>query len=887
MAQTKKKTSASRKKAKNKPSAAQKKSNMGNRFIWSVVVFAAAILLLCVAIIPSSGVVWKAMQTFVRGIFGWSVFAAPIVCGYIAVLLATDKENSYIAKCATVVLLLMLLAQSVTDSFSVRPDGEKFFEHVASTYKIGIKGGGVFGSVIGTAFNKMLGVPGDRIVLIILTCVVLMLLTGTTIVALFRTFSTPAKKLREAAESAYERRAELQRKHEEELEAAEASKAAAFNSAIDVSVDDGHNPYDIPVEGDPPRQKPSDDPNLLKKQRKKVVNAFNDGLREQSAYNISIDGIPEKAGDSSPSASAEITASDSAATDHASISADIMNAINNSNIDVVSDNIHPDEHSDDEPAPVVKPSKPKSTDEDAAIAAETASDLAAAVEATAKQTRPYRYPPVDLLSKPAEDNTDDIRSEMATNAEKLVNTLRSFGVETRIINISRGPSVTRYELQPAAGVRISRIANLTDDIALALASSGVRIEAPIPNKSAVGIEVPNKVKSSVPIRSLIECDKFRNAKSKITGVLGQDITGENCYVDIAKMPHLLIAGTTGSGKSVCLNSLILSILYKAKPDEVKMVMIDPKAVEMKVYNGIPHLLVPVVTDPRKAAGALGWAVTEMLRRYQLLSESGARNLEGYNKIAEDDPHLEKLPQIVIFIDELADLMMAAPNEVEDSICRLAQMARAAGMHLVIATQSPRTDVITGLIKSNIPSRIALKVSSNIDSRIILDMQGAERLIGYGDMLYSPVGSSKPIRIQGCWVSDSEIADVTGFLKEGEEEKEYDEAVLQEIDRQASLAKQGKKGSSGGFESDSDGGDGYDDADEMLPKAIECILDNGQASTSLLQRKLKTGYARSARIMDQLEERKIVGPSNGSKPREVLITRQQWLEMQATDTGDID
>ena len=277
----------------------------------------------------------------------------------------------------------------------------------------------------------------------------------------------------------------------------------------------------------------------------------------------------------------------------------------------------------------------------------------------------------------------------------------------------------------------------------------------------------------------------------------------------------------------------------------------------------------------------------MLRRYQLLSESGARNLEGYNKIAEDDPHLEKLPQIVIFIDELADLMMAAPNEVEDSICRLAQMARAAGMHLVIATQSPRTDVITGLIKSNIPSRIALKVSSNIDSRIILDMQGAERLIGYGDMLYSPVGSSKPIRIQGCWVSDSEIADVTGFLKEGEEEKEYDEAVLQEIDRQASLAKQGKKGSSGGFESDSDGGDGYDDADEMLPKAIECILDNGQASTSLLQRKLKTGYARSARIMDQLEERKIVGPSNGSKPREVLITRQQWLEMQATDTGDID
>ena len=490
----------------------------------------------------------------------------------------------------------------------------------------------------------------------------------------------------------------------------------------------------------------------------------------------------------------------------------------------------------------------------------------------------YKYPPIDLLNAPSRDNAGDIRSELTANAEKLVNTLRSFGVETRIINISRGPSVTRYELQPAAGVKISKITNLADDIALNLAAAGVRIEAPIPNKAAVGIEIPNKIRTSVGARELIESAEFVSAQSKVTGILGKDISGANCFMDIAKMPHVLIAGTTGSGKSVCLNSIIMSILYKSSPDEVRMLMIDPKAVEMMVYNGIPHLLVPVVSDPRKASGALAWAVTEMTHRYKILSDNGVRNLEAYNELAAKSDNLKPLPQIVIFIDELADLMMTAPNEVEDSICRLAQKARAAGMHLVIATQRPSVDVITGLIKANIPSRIALTVSNQVDSRTIIDMSGAERLVGKGDMLYYPVGVAKPIRIQGCWISDSEIEAVANFLKNSGK-NEYDEEIQQEIERQAAQEK-GKKGAAVSAE-DSDG-----EFDEMLPAAVEVVIEAGQASTSLLQRKLKLGYARAARIVDQLEEKGIVGPYGGAaKGREILITKAQWMEMQAMGTDE--
>ncbi len=496
------------------------------------------------------------------------------------------------------------------------------------------------------------------------------------------------------------------------------------------------------------------------------------------------------------------------------------------------------------------------------------------------EKRVYLLPPIDCLNMPKESNASNLEAELKHTAKKLEETLSSFGVETRTVGICSGPSVTRYEIQPAAGVKISKITNLADDIALNLAASGVRIEAPIPNKAAVGIEVPNKNRRMVTMREVVDQPQYKNAKSKLNVALGKDITGEFVYSDLSKMPHLLIAGTTGSGKSVCLNSMIVSILYNATPEEVKLLMIDPKQVEFTVYNGIPHLLVPVVSDPRKASGALAWAVTEMLTRYKTFSENSVRDISGYNSICESQGK-KKMPQIVIFIDELSDLMMAAPNEVEDSICRLAQMARAAGMHLVIATQRPSVDVITGIIKANIPSRISLSVSSQVDSRTIIDSVGAEKLLGNGDMLYYPVGIPKPIRVQGCFLSDKEVENVVTHIK-NQAQSVYDDDVMKEIDKNAANTGAKKKDTSA---SDSDGGDGP--ADEMLPKAIEAVIEAQSASTTLLQRKLKLGYARAARIVDELEERGIIGPYEGAKPRKVLITKQQWYEMNALAQGGAD
>ncbi len=496
------------------------------------------------------------------------------------------------------------------------------------------------------------------------------------------------------------------------------------------------------------------------------------------------------------------------------------------------------------------------------------------------EKRVYLLPPIDCLNMPKESNASNLEAELKQTAKKLEETLSSFGVETRTVGICSGPSVTRYEIQPAAGVKISKITNLADDIALNLAASGVRIEAPIPNKAAVGIEVPNKNRRMVTMREVVDQPQYKNAKSKLNVALGKDITGEFVYSDLSKMPHLLIAGTTGSGKSVCLNSMIVSILYNATPEEVKLLMIDPKQVEFTIYNGIPHLLVPVVSDPRKASGALAWAVTEMLTRYKTFSENSVRDISGYNSICESQGK-KKMPQIVIFIDELSDLMMAAPNEVEDSICRLAQMARAAGMHLVIATQRPSVDVITGIIKANIPSRISLSVSSQVDSRTIIDSVGAEKLLGNGDMLYYPVGIPKPIRVQGCFLSDKEVENVVTHIK-NQAQSVYDDDVMKEIDKNAANTGAKKKDTSA---SDSDGGDGP--ADEMLPKAIEAVIEAQSASTTLLQRKLKLGYARAARIVDELEERGIIGPYEGAKPRKVLITKQQWYEMNALAQGGAD
>lgn len=495
---------------------------------------------------------------------------------------------------------------------------------------------------------------------------------------------------------------------------------------------------------------------------------------------------------------------------------------------------------------------------------------APAEETETEESFQYQYPSIELFERAPDEGDPGAEDELKANAQKLVDTLESFGVRTRVLDISRGPSVTRYEVQPMAGVKISRITSLADDIALNLAVADVRMEAPIPGKPAVGIEVPNHKKTPVYIRSVFESQSFLRMTSPLGIALGKDIAGVAQVADLCKMPHLLIAGSTGSGKSVCVNSIIMSLLFRSSPEDVKLLLIDPKVVELAEYNGIPHLLMPVVTEPRKAAGALGGAVQEMERRYHLFAENNVRDIKSFNKLAANDPNLEKMPYIAIIIDELADLMMVVGKDVEDSICRIAQKARAAGMHLIVATQRPSVDVITGLIKANIPSRIAFAVSSQVDSRTILDGAGAEKLLGMGDMLFMPVGAPKPTRIQGTFVRDEEISRVLDFIKKSAT-VQYDEAMIEAMEKHA--IQDGKKGS-GSADSDEEGG-----SDPMLKQAVEVVIDAGQASTSLLQRRCKLGYARAARIMDEMEEKGIIGPYEGAKPRAVLISRQQWLEMQ--------
>jgi len=495
------------------------------------------------------------------------------------------------------------------------------------------------------------------------------------------------------------------------------------------------------------------------------------------------------------------------------------------------------------------------------------------------QTRPaYCYPPIDLLQQPAR-NALDATKEMRENTRRLNETLASFKVEAHIINVTRGPSVTRYEVELSKGVRLNKLTQVADDIALSLGAASVRIAA-VPGKiSVVGIEVPNRAVTTVSLREVIDSTEFMKAKSKSSFAVGKDIGGTCIVGNIAKLPHMLIAGTTGSGKSVCMNSIIISLLYKAGPEDVKLIMIDPKMVELGIYNGIPHLLIPVVTDPKKAAGSLQWAATEMMRRYKAMSDLGVRDLEAYNSIVEAEEEGEKLPEIVVIIDELADLMMAAAKEVEESICRIAQMGRAAGMHLIIATQRPSADVITGLMKANIPSRIAFAVASAMESRIILDTQGAEHLVGRGDMLFSPIGTGKPIRVQGCFVTDDEVEAVANYVKDNFMSA-YDEGIMEEIDRKVI---QGETGKGSGAEPNSEelGGD------EMLPAAVDVFMETGQASVSMLQRRLKLGYARAARIVDEMEEKGIVGPFQGSKPRTILVTKEQWEAMKAGQPSQME
>ena len=530
------------------------------------------------------------------------------------------------------------------------------------------------------------------------------------------------------------------------------------------------------------------------------------------------------------------------------------------------------------PEPQPEPEPEKVTSKDTAAAAQQVT--AEIAQNQAKKAPEYCFPPIDLLKRPARAAADGTE-EMRENSRRLNETLASFNIDAHIINVTRGPSVTRYEVELDKGVRLNKLTGCADDIALSLGASGVRIAA-VPGKiSVVGIEVPNRTVTTVSLREVIDSDAFGSAKSKSSVALGKSIDGACVVGNIGKMPHLLIAGTTGSGKSVCMNSIIISLLYKAGPEDIKLIMVDPKMVELGIYNGIPQLLIPVVTDPKKAAGSLQWAVTEMLRRYKAMSDLGVRDLESYNSIVVNEEDGQKLPTIVVIIDELADLMMVAAKEVEDSICRIAQMGRAAGMHLIIATQRPSANVITGLMKANIPSRIAFSVASAMESRIILDTMGAEKLVGKGDMLYAPIGSGKPLRVQGCFVTDGEVEAVAEYVKE-HYVADYSQEVLDEIEKKAQQT--GKKPAS---VSEPEPSEEELEGDEMLPAAVDVILETGQASVSMLQRRLKLGYARAARIVDEMEEKGIVGPFQGSKPRAILITKEQWQAQKGGGQMDFD
>lgn len=803
--------------------------------IWSIVLFAVAILLFSMAVVKGESV-WAQGHNALLGLFGFGAYLLPLILIYVAIVSAMEqKKNSIVAKAVEAVVMVVFICAAI-QVFSADGAPASYFSSIKDAYvdaSFHINGGAM-GAILGGALLSIFGKTGAAITIVLLLFVLFMFVTGLTLIQLFMSVWKPVKKIEAHTEARMEERyAQRQIKRMENVDVP-LGPSAKDGVAIDIPIDPpakkrgrkaGAVQDDSGKMGfaDPPHR-PEDDGPLFSDVLPEAPPSFLTEPEEEAPP------APEKPEEEKPAFLLD---------------------------DIIKKAAAPLEQ--EQPAKKEEPAKEKK-EEIPPFEVE---------DAEPAPLQDYQFPSPDLLEVRKSASGGDVSTELKANADKLVDTLRSFGVQTKITDICRGPTVTRYELKPSAGVKISKITGLADDIALNLAATGVRIEAPIPNKAAVGIEVPNRIKSSVGMRELIEMPEFKNAKSKLTGVLGKDITGNGIFTDIAKMPHLLIAGATGSGKSVCLNSIIVSILYRARPEEVKFLMIDPKTVELAVYGGIPHLLVPVVTDPRKAAGALGWAVSEMLSRYKTFADNGVRDITGYNKFCEKEQR-PPMPQIVLVIDELADLMMAAPNEVEDSICRLAQMARAAGMHLVIATQRPSVDVITGIIKANIPSRIALTVSSQVDSRTILDMGGAEKLLGYGDMLYSPVGSAKPTRVQGCYLSDEEREKVIDFVKHQGETK-YDDEVIKEIELKAAQEK--KKG---GMSPDGE----EDDTDELLSKAIEIVVECGSASTVLLQRRLKVGYARGARIVDQLEERGIIGPSEGSKPRKVLITKQQWQEMNA-------
>ncbi len=816
-----------------------------NPQIKAILLCATSVIFFALLIIRGDNL-WLAMRNCMMGLFGFCFLLIPFVFLYMGIMTAKEKQMSH--KGAKVALSILIVLFSCTMIYLCGKvdynEGRTYIQALADAYKGSYSGEslcGFFGALLGFPFRAWFTNAPAIILVIVALIVFIMLLTGVTLV-----------DVANAAHKQYDRYAKRREERRKRM-----AEYVDVDENDEVTVVDYHTPrkskdrIDIPL----------DDKKVVKKPK---------AVSPESEADQQIIDIIKNANNG-------IMAEEVTSEDASSIAEKISKRKTST---VMSDG--------------AKQADPQTVPVD--LEKET-TDMEKQVEKSKKQAQKkvYSFPPVKLLDPAYDTEGASAMLELQNNATKLVDTLKSFGVNATITNICRGPSVTRYELQPAAGVKISKITNLSDDIALNLAAKGVRIEAPIPGKAAIGIEVPNKVTSMVSLRELIDSKEFNGSSSKLSCVLGRDISGEIVLTDLAKMPHLLIAGTTGSGKSVCVNSLLMSILFKATPDEVKILLIDPKMVEFSKYKGIPHLLVPVVSDAKKAAGALNWAVSEMLNRYKLFSEYDCKDIGSYNKLIEKNLDYiaqnstpdseeevclevgglpvakEKLPQIVIAIDELADLMMAAPSEVEDAICRLAQMARAAGMHLIIATQRPSVNVITGVIKANIPSRIALKVSSNIDSRTILDASGAEKLIGRGDMLYAPVGASQPVRVQGCFAKDEEIERVTAYIKKSHD-AQYNAEVEERI-RRIAAEELGKDAKGNNSSSASDN----PDVDSLMEEAIKVVIEAGQASTSLLQRRLKVGYARAGRMIDDMEQMGIVGPHQGSKARDVLMTYNEWLE----------
>ncbi|MCD7811389.1 MAG: DNA translocase FtsK [Ruminococcus sp.] len=839
---TKKKSTASKKSASSgqedsvKSSPKEKKTeekghgkNRKNQF-WSIILFALGILIFLMAVIEGTAG-WNAIHNFLLGVFGISVFFVPVVFIYTAVLIGLEKSQECVSGRAGWGVALTFLISSVIQIFGVgKIPGSGFFSNVTALYRAGkqLKGGGVASLLISLPLLKIFGKTGTQIIIVILFFVFVMLLSGKGLIEFLELLSRPFRFIWKCIiglknvitggdfEDAFDDDEE-KKDFEADMEAIDlVNKKNTRKSAASRSKEDDTEErdflFDVPL--------PTDNVNAAAESGK--TEGSDKGKAPKAAEEeifLDENGEPQP-----PVEALDVLISQAA--DSAQKQGDF-----------------PSEYYEP-PAIVEEAPKPQ-----------------------------YKLPSLDFLTPPDNRlNSEEASAEMHEKAEKIVNTLKSFGVTVRICNICRGPSITRYELQPGAGVKVSKIKGLEDDIALNLAASGVRIEAPVPGKAAVGIEVPNAKRDMVTLREILASPEFRSTKSKLTFAVGKDIAGNVILGDVAKMPHVIIAGTTGSGKSVCTRSIIMSILYNATPDEVKLILIDPKIVEFKTFDGIPHLLIPIVTDSKKAAGALNWAVNEMMRRYQMFAEDGANDIKSYNELAETNEEVEKIPQIVIFIDELADMMLVAGKEVEDSICRLAQMGRAAGMHLVVATQRPTTDVITGLIKANIPSRIALSVMSQVDSRTIIDQAGADKLLGNGDMLYMPIGTNKPVRVQGCFASSSDIDKTIKFIKE-QVQGDYDEEIIQAVESLVPVTKNDRDSiAESPYAAGSD--------EDYIERAMAVAVDNGQLSTSMLQRKLKLGYARAARIMDELEEMGVIGPSEGAKPRKVLMSRMQLDERRA-------